>query len=164
MDLGKYYFENSKLFKQTMHCSFRKIYTNKLPFYDIRLTCKASKSHFGTGPCMNTYLKNSGNAVFFSSRLFQKKSSTSPFSHFTKMNESGDTTIHLDRWYIEKKKGALTLLETLYVEWNCLNFSAQTQTETALQFLYYTFCLISDQNYNMQCTDYHFFFSFFLLL
>ena len=62
---------------------------------------------------MNTYLKNSGNAVFFSSRLFQKKSSTSHFSHFTKMNESGDTTIHLDRWDIEKKKGALTLLETL---------------------------------------------------
>ncbi|BBN68627.1 hypothetical protein Prudu_505S000600 [Prunus dulcis] len=90
-------------------------YTNKLPFYDIRLTCKASKSHFGTGPCMNTYLKNSGNAVFFSSRLFQKKSSTSLFSHFTKMNESGDTTIHLDRWDIEKKKGALTLLETLLI-------------------------------------------------
>ena len=62
---------------------------------------------------MNPYLKNSGNAMFFSSQLFHKKSSTSHFSHFTKMNESGDTTIHLDRWDVEKKKGALTLLETL---------------------------------------------------
>ncbi|BBG99429.1 hypothetical protein Prudu_009120 [Prunus dulcis] len=60
-------------------------------------------------------LEKLGKCSVLSSRLFQKKSSTSHFSHFTKMNESGDTTIHLDRWDIEKKKGALTLLETLLI-------------------------------------------------
>ncbi|CAL9024084.1 unnamed protein product [Prunus brigantina] len=55
------------------------------------------------------------NVLFFP--IISSSSSTLHFSHFTKLNESGDTTIHLDRWDIEKKKSVLTLLKILLILW-----------------------------------------------
>lgn len=114
MDLGKNNFQNSKLIKQKIHCSFRQNkYTIQLPFYACSNRWLASKSQVGIMLCMNLYWKSWGNAMCSFSQLFQNPSTTSPCWHFTNPNKSGDTTIHLGHSGQGKKKNALTLLKIL---------------------------------------------------